>query len=102
MNREEAALWLTGFFLPPLKGYGENLRAESADKFLKALLALTAAPAAEELANAHGIAQACERRAEAAEAKMDRLAGAVEDVINGITLLDDYRNALTAALAGEK
>ena len=67
-----------------------------------ALLALTAAPAAEELANAHGIAQACERRAEAAEAKMDRLAGAVEDVINGITLLDDYRNALTAALAGEK
>ena len=41
-----------------------SYREDDADAVM---LALTAAPAAEELANAHGIAQACERRAEAAE-----------------------------------
>ena len=94
MNREEAARWLARV------NHGRTNMATS--DIERTLLALTAATADEELANAHGIAQACERRAEAAEAKMDRLAVAVDDVINGIALLDDYRNALTAALAGEK
>ena len=43
MTREEAARWLTNFFLPPMTNqWGESLRKESADKFYQALLDLTA------------------------------------------------------------
>ena len=42
------------------------------------------------------------KRAEAAEAERDRLAGAVKDIIDGMAIGHDYRYELTAALAGEK
>ena len=41
MTRDEAADWLTSFFLPPMRGLGESARAESAAKFRSALIALT-------------------------------------------------------------
>ena len=113
MTREEAALWLTGFFLPPLKGYGENLRAESADKFLKALLALTAAPADEEKAREvdydAAIAAAKVIRDWANEAigvdKDGRLVAQYDecgDPEGWPTRLRDAVIAFDAALAGEK
>lgn len=42
-KQRAAARWLTKFFLPPMSGHGESLRAESAAKFEAMLLALVGA-----------------------------------------------------------